>query len=107
MASEGDWDGLAWLQYVPRSSWPIPEDIKGPTRVPTTNVLIAILSEDRIGNDIVAAVGDLLAEEARFNVWYAKRVRGRVPPEYKAPCPRATEVSCSGFMSRGQRTDKH
>lgn len=78
----GDYlDGLGWLRFVPRSSWPIPEDIKGPTRVPTTNLLVAILTEERIGNDVLEAVGELLAEEARYNVWYATRVNGRVPPE--------------------------
>lgn len=76
--------GWGWGRLVPPSTWLIPDDIKRPTAVPTTNLFIAILASEKVGNDVVEAVGELIAEEARFNVWYATVVNGRVSPEEQA-----------------------
>lgn len=75
------WD---WARLVPPSEWIVPDDIKSPTSVPTANLFIAILASEKVGNDVHEAVGELIAEEARFNVWYATAVNGKVPPERQA-----------------------
>lgn len=73
-------EGWQWLDELP-SAWDAPDDIKAPTRYPLTNLAIQMLSSGMLGNDIVALLGTLLAEDAKFNMWSATAGRSSFPPE--------------------------
>jgi hypothetical protein len=82
--NDRDWGWWDWVQFVPKSTWPTPDDIMEPTRIPDLNLLVRVLVSDLVGNLLVEVVGELIAERARFNMWYATHVDGQVPPETQA-----------------------
>jgi hypothetical protein len=57
-----------WLDEVP-DGWQAPRELREPTRIPLTNLIIKMLSSEMIGNDIVELIGKLLAEEAVHSMW--------------------------------------
>lgn len=74
MSSPDDW---AWLEEMPEA-WPTPEEIAGPTGIPTLNLVIVMLSSEMLGNDLLELAGDFVAEEARFNRWIGTDGKSRL-----------------------------
>jgi hypothetical protein len=74
------WD---WVRHVP-PGWSVPDELMSPTSVPSINLLIRMLESELVGNDIIEAIGQVISEIARFNMWYARSVDGKVAPERQA-----------------------
>jgi hypothetical protein len=80
MGDRSYWD---WVRHVPPGQSP-PDELSSPTGVPHVNLLIRMLSSDFMGNDGAEAIGCVITEAARFNMWYAQSVDGKVSSERQA-----------------------
>ncbi|WP_372410410.1 hypothetical protein [Streptomyces luteireticuli] len=83
MSVPGGWE---FLEELPDKVWPVPEEIAGPTGSLSSNLAIRMLTSDALGNDMVALVGDYLAEGARFNWWFGSYGKGRVSIRQMSEC---------------------
>ncbi|MGW0933828.1 hypothetical protein [Streptomyces sp. NPDC002666] len=63
-----DSDPWSWLEGMP-SPWSAPDSARKPTASILTNIVIAMLSSEMLGNDLIEIAGELQAEHARFNRW--------------------------------------
>ncbi|MEV0292289.1 hypothetical protein [Nocardia sp. NPDC050710] len=61
-------DDWKWLEELP--SWEIPEELEGPTNVTAHNIAIKLLSCGILGLETNVLIGNYIAEEARFNIWF-------------------------------------
>jgi hypothetical protein len=72
VAGESIWD---WAHLVPEGR-AVPDELLRPTQYPYVNLAFVMLSSKQIGNDALELVGELLAERARYNVWFGEKVEG-------------------------------
>ena len=77
MSLPSEWE---WLEEVSHG-WEPPAELRGPTGVPKVDLAIAMLSCDRLGNDLIELVGELISEDARFTMWFVQEAKGRVESE--------------------------
>ncbi|MGH3750152.1 MAG: hypothetical protein ACRDT8_22450 [Micromonosporaceae bacterium] len=62
-------EGWEWLDEIP-PEWSPPAELKSPSKNPSTNLAIQMLSSDSLDNDLVDLVGQFISEKARFNLWF-------------------------------------
>ncbi|MDX2394979.1 hypothetical protein NJL88_33925 [Streptomyces sp. DK15] len=71
-------DEFDWLDDLPEA-WPVPPELKGPTRVHFVNFVIHVVSSEYTSNSINESIGELLVEHGRFNISYQLSAKGGLP----------------------------
>jgi hypothetical protein len=70
-------EGWEWLNDM-SEEWVPPAEIRQPTNNAALNLMIKMLASQIQGNDIIELVGMLIAESARFSIWFASEAKRKV-----------------------------
>jgi hypothetical protein len=78
-------EGWEFLSDMP-DAWEPPEELRKSGRSPMLNLVIEVISSAFIGNDILRAAGEVLAEYAAFSEWCSPAGAGRLDFEQQTRC---------------------
>ncbi|MFJ8002533.1 hypothetical protein ACIQ7D_36425 [Streptomyces sp. NPDC096310] len=70
-------DGWEWLDEIP-SGWSPSSELLTPTGIIRVDLPIRMLSSNKLGNDLIELVGQLLSESARFSIWFGSKAKEQV-----------------------------
>ncbi|MEV6595572.1 hypothetical protein AB0M36_01760 [Actinoplanes sp. NPDC051346] len=70
-------EGWGWLDDLPEE-WVPPAEIREPTSNAALNLTIKMLASQILGNDLIELVGMLIAESARYSIWFGSEAKAKV-----------------------------
>ena len=56
--------------------WDPPDELMRPTRYPSDNLAIIMLTCETLGHDIRVLLGQFITEQSRLNIWFLEEVKG-------------------------------
>jgi hypothetical protein len=68
-------DGWEWIYELP-DEWKPPQELEAPTFDPGANLAIRLLSEEGIGHEVRALIGQWIAERSLLTLWFLRDMGG-------------------------------